>query len=192
MGLSLLALSSGEGCIEQISLLIDAGADPDSDVGTCCSAMCCAASVGNVPMMALLHSKGACVDCEGFAPLMSASADNEVEAAQWLVDRGADVARVSLVPTTSGGTAPTSAMLTAAKDGHVGLLQFLQAQGALFVAEAGGQMITALHQAATKGQSECVKFILGCGFAVDTKDSNGATALHINTLWSSGSDRAAA
>ena len=39
-------------------------------------------------------------------------------------------------------------------------------------------MNTALHVAANTGRAECVRFILECGFAVNTKRSEGMSALH--------------
>ena len=124
----LLAALARQGSVEQIKVLIDAGADPDTDVGESSSAMCCAASVGNVSMMALLHSKGARLDCEGYTPLMTASDFGELQAAKWLVDHGADVARVGLVPTVSGRAAPTSAVVRAARSGQMDLVRFLHAK----------------------------------------------------------------
>ena len=39
--------------IDHVSLLIDAGADPDSNAGTGCSPMCTASGQGNVAIMKL-------------------------------------------------------------------------------------------------------------------------------------------
>ena len=163
---------------DQVSLLIDAGADPDSDAGTGSSPMCAAAADGDIATMALLQSKGARVDCEGATPLMAASEHGKLEATKWLVGQGADVATQALAPPSFGEPAPTSAMLYAAACGYVDIMRFLHAQGAPFIAEAAGLKDTALHQAASTGQSACVRFILACGFAVNTRDTLGATALH--------------
>ena len=176
--LSMLAMCCFRGWTEQFILLIDAGADLGSDVGTSLNPMCAAARQGDIATMALLKSRGASIQCDGHTPLMSAAEDDRLEAAKWLVDHGADVSAAALVPSRSGDLAPTSAMLYAAMGGSLDVLRYLHAQGAPFVAEAGGQASTALHRAAHGNSDECVRFILACGFGVDTKVTNDLTALH--------------
>ena len=177
---SLLAASCFKGRAEHATLLIDAEADPDSDAGSSSfpSPMYAAASKNDVSLMTLLESRGARVDCDGCTPLMIASDLGKLDAAKWLVDHGADVSAATLVSTSKGGTIPTSAILGAALNGRMELLRFLHSHGATFIAEAGNRMHTALHQAAVNGHAECVRFILACGFNVDTKVAKGATALH--------------
>ena len=51
--MALLAMCCLRKWAEQIGLLIDAGADPDSNAGTGCSPMCTASGQGNVAIMKL-------------------------------------------------------------------------------------------------------------------------------------------
>ena len=91
------------------------------------------------------------------------------------MDNGADVSSTTLLSTLSGSTVATTALHCAAFSDHVDLLRFLHAQGPLFIAEAGGQVKTALHD------TECVRYILACGFDVDTRESNNLTPSHCIT-----------
>ena len=175
---SLVASCCSRNWTQQIGLLIDAGADPDIDVGTNVSPMYTAACVGNIAIIALLLSKGASVNCDGYSPLMVASWYGKLQAVKWLIDHGADVTAASLVPSLEGRLSATSATILAAASGHMDIVRFLHTKGAPFIAEAGGQINAALHEAASKGHTECVRFILSCGFAVDARTSNGLTALH--------------
>ena len=128
--------------------------------------------------MSLLRSKGARVDCDGLTPLMMSSQYGRLEAAKWLVDHGANVAATAslLFSPQAEAPLPQSAMLRAASEGHLEMLRYLHAQGASFVAEAGGEVNTALHEAAMTGHGDCVRFILACGLAVDSKKSGDLTA----------------
>ena len=174
--MSLLAVCCFCNWAEQVSLLINAGADPDSDAGTDHSPMSCAAARGLIPVMALLTSKGAALHCEGYTPLMAASETGSLKAVKWLVQQGVNVTATALVPGQSGRTIPSSAT---ASGSHLDVLHYLHARGAPFECTAAGQTQTALHEAAARGFVECLKFILTCGFAVDCRSSNGMTALHM-------------
>ena len=179
---SLLTMFSSEGWLEQAFLLIEAGADPNSDAGTSLSPMCTAASMADMSMMTLLQSRGGSIHCDGFTPLMAASEAGKLEAVKWLLDHGANITAAALVPNWSGDPGTTTAMLRAALTGHLDILRFLYAQGAPFAAETGGRLQTALHEAAALGHYECVRFILACGFPVDFRDSRHLTALNSASL----------
>ena len=176
---SLLAMCCFRRWREQIGLIIDAGADPDSDAGTSVSPMCTAASHGHAATMAFLQSKGASINCEGTTPLMTASARGQLEAVEWLVENGANAAAAAFVPGASGQRALNSPMLSAAMHSHIDVMRYLHARGAPFIVEAQGQMTTALHSAAACGLTECVRFILACGFEIQTQMPFDLTALHI-------------
>ena len=178
LGMSLLAACCSRERTEQASLLIDAGADPDSHLGEIFSPMCAAAGGGAVPLLAMLLARGAAVDCERSTPLMAASESGELEAAKWLVDHGANVSAAALVPAQDGRLLVRSPMVWAAQNSHLEVMRFLLAHGAPFAATAGGQTHTALHEAVSEGHEECATFILACGLAVDTKRFHGQTALH--------------
>ena len=122
---SLLAICCLEKWSEQIALLIDAGADVNSDLGTSLSPLCTAACMGDIATMVMLETEGAHVDSSGDTPLMAASAYGRLEAAKWLVDHGADVSAAALASTRSGGTTAASAMLRAATNGHVVIMRYL-------------------------------------------------------------------
>ena len=176
---SLLAICCLRRWAEQINLLVGAGADVNSDSGTSLSPMCTAAARGDIATMVMLETMGAHVNSSGDTPLMIASAYGRLEAAKWLVSHGADVARIAAEPEWLGRQKPSSAMLTAAGNGHVNVMRFLHAHGAVFALEAGGQMHTALHESATAGHDECVRFIVACGFPANAKETGGLTPLHI-------------
>ena len=64
-----------------------------------------------------------------------------------------------------------SPMHCAASGGHLEIVRYFRVSGVSFIAEAGGQRNTALHEAARKGHAVCAKFIVDCGFAADISDS---------------------
>ena len=177
--LSLLTVFALEGRAEQVRSLLDAGANPDSDAGLGASPMAAAASTGDIATMMLLHFKGAHVNCEGTStPLMTSSESGHLAAVKWLVEHGANIAAAAHFPEMAGPMNATSAMLCAASRDHIDILRFLHSQGAPFIAEKNGQTETALHVAAWYGHERCVKFILACGFDVNTQRVGGYTALH--------------
>ena len=176
--MSLLAMCCVRRWRDQACALIDAGADPDNDAGVPYSPMSAAAAEGDTSMMEMLRFKGASTDCEGCTPLMAASVNGMLDAAKWLVDHGARVTTTALAPDLSGQITPASAIILAAVRGHVAVKRFLHALGAPFAAAAGGQVHTALHEAAREGYADCARFILACGFTIDTRRSDGTTALH--------------
>ena len=116
---------------------------------------------------------------------MVVSEKGNLEVATWLVNHGAGVTAEALIPHPDvqiGERVLRSAMLCATNSGHVSLVSFLYAQGASYICTAEGRTETALHVAAGSeagGIDECVRFILASGLAVDTTNSDGATALHI-------------
>ena len=71
LNLSLLAVCCFKRVAEQVTSLIEAGADPDSDTGTATTPMCIAASLGDILTMTILQSRGVRADCSGYTPLMA-------------------------------------------------------------------------------------------------------------------------
>ena len=110
---------------------------------------------------------------------MASCETGKLEAAKWLVDHGADVLAVLLAPGCLGQLLASAAMTRAAAFAHIDIMRYLYAQAAPFTVESGGQRNTALHEAAIKGHTECVRFILACGFAIETRKTDGVTALHM-------------
>ena len=65
-----------------------------------------------------------------------------------------------------------SAMLCAARKGHLQLVRFLYSDGASFICTSGEHTTTALHMASEAGHEGIVKFILARGFAVHSGTVN--------------------
>lgn len=178
ISVSLLAACCAKNRIQQIELLMEAGADSNADTGSLWSPMCTAASMGHIGLLALLTAKGALIDCEHLTPLMTACRYDQLEAVKWLVEHGASVTNAAVVPDQTDRTFVRSAMLCAAEAGLVHIIEYLHAQGASYVAAAEGRADTALHAAASHGKQDCVRLILGRGVDVDIRQATARTALH--------------
>ncbi|MBI4027589.1 MAG: ankyrin repeat domain-containing protein [Verrucomicrobia bacterium] len=126
-----------------------------------------ASALGRVNDMALfLQADPALVnvrDDQGRTPLHYAAQTGQTKAAQWLLDRGADV-NAKLYwwgHTSSGKPVPRhhTPLHLAAKKGHIDLVKLLLARGADGNAK-DGLGVTPLHLAIQKGHIEMVKCIL--------------------------------
>jgi hypothetical protein len=104
----------------------------------------------------------------GITYLMRASQNGDIEAAQALLDNGADVNAKNKV----GGTA----LMLASGYGHIEIVQALLAKGADVNAQTNNGA-TALMIASQNGHKEVVQILLDKGADVNVKANNGSTAL---------------
>ncbi len=163
-GNSPLMYAAALGSLESMSLLLDAGADPNAANDFAATPlMWCA---GDAAKVRLLLSKGAKVDARsklGRTPLLIAAAyDGATEAARLLIEKGSDVnAR------DEGGM---SVLEQAAASNHIELVRLLLAKGAAVNTTDGGGF-TALLSAAGNGDRNAalVKLLLEHGAAVNVK-----------------------
>lgn len=105
----------------------------------------------------------------GETPLHYLAVENQLEAVQALVTRGADVNTVSDV----GGT-PLS---ETASLGHANIVGFLLSVGAKL--DLQGQDEPTLSQAVSSGSSEIVRMILNAGADINIKNDLDETPLHV-------------
>lgn len=122
-----LAAAAGRGQAQEVTALLAAGADPDQTDSHGWTALMCGARGGSVAVVKSLLASGANPNLRdsyvnGWTPVMHALHKRQNQAAQTLLDGGADInAR-----TKSGLTA----LIMAAGDGNLDMVQILLARGA--------------------------------------------------------------
>lgn len=129
---------------------------------------------GDITKMELLIQKGAEVNYAGrswWTPLL-VSVDN-LDAVRLLVEHGAEV---DLTYKDGQKWHGCTALMFAARAGHIPVAEFLMANGA-DVNAINTRKETALTWAAYKGQTEMVDFLLRNGARIDHQDDCGRTAL---------------
>ncbi|XP_051545364.1 protein phosphatase 1 regulatory subunit 12A [Myxocyprinus asiaticus] len=157
----------------------------------------------NAEMVQFLMESGSDVnrgDNEGWTPLHAAASCGFIQIAKYLIEHGAHVGAVN-----SEGELPLD---VATEDAMERLLKAeIKKQGidveharreeervmlhdAMAVLAGGGSLLphpntraTALHVAAAKGYIEVLKVLLKCPIDVDSRDSDGWTALHAAAHW---------
>ena len=115
---------------------------------------------------------------EGWTALMSASQKGHAEAAETLLDAGADIDAAN----DDGETA----LIWAAFEGHSDIVKMLLDAGVDINAKterrniySAGDGFTALMWAAFEGHSDIVKMLLDAGADIDVKTRDGITALYL-------------
>ncbi|XP_062849447.1 protein phosphatase 1 regulatory subunit 12A [Trichomycterus rosablanca] len=157
----------------------------------------------NAEMVQFLVESGSNVnrgDNEGWTPLHAAASCGFIQIAKYLIEHGAQVGAVN-----SEGELPLD---VATEDVMERLLKAeikkqgvdveqarreeerVMMQDAMAVLAEGGRLVphpntkaTALHVAAAKGYIEVLKVLLKCKLQIDSKDSDGWTALHGAAHW---------
>jgi ankyrin repeat protein len=153
------------GDVEAMRLLLDRGAEADSESGA--AALKASAAGGHVEAMRLLLDRGAKADSEsGAAALKASAAGGHVEAVRLLLDRGAN----------ADGESGAAALSAAAACGHVEAMRLLLERGAKADGESGA---AALSAAATANHAEAVRLLLDRGAKADGE--SGAPALRAAT-----------
>lgn len=162
-----LMKAAAKGRLADVKRLLDSGADVNGKVESCGTALDEAAKGGHSDVVKLLLDKGAIISTEGYWPTLKWAAGNRKwDVVKVLLDRGADLS----VDAYFGPTA----LVKAAGDGNLGLIQTLLTKGVVLDAEHGCR---ALVGAAGEGHPEIVKFLLEKGVDINAENEDGRTAL---------------
>jgi ankyrin repeat protein len=160
-----------------LEMLLDAGANPNANVGGF-TALMAAAFVGDLDSVTCLLDHGADVGTRsplGYTALTGAAQSGNSAIVSVLLDRGTEANLTFQLP-ESNGDIQTPASL-AALLGHVDCLRLLLDCGADVNVQGGPFQRTALIEAATTGQEEAVRLLLARGANLQAEDWGGDTAL---------------
>lgn len=176
-GVTPLSLASANGSGAMVEKLLQAGANPNVAKPTGETPLLVAARSGSAGALQLLLAHGADVNAKeswrGQTALMWAVAEQHVEAARVLVERGADIQARS-----NAGFTP---LLFAARTGNLESVQLLLEAGGN-VNDATPDGMTALVVASANGFESLAIFLLDKGADPNVKDGNGVTAMHYAVL----------
>uniref|UniRef100_UPI003AAF89CA ankyrin repeat and SOCS box protein 2 n=1 Tax=Centroberyx gerrardi TaxID=166262 RepID=UPI003AAF89CA len=169
---ALLIAVSGEqvGCV---SILLEAGADPDVLSKDRETALYKACERENAEMVAMLLNHGAAVNThciQGWTAFQEAVCRNNVEICEMLMKAGA-----KLSPANIYGITP---LFTAAQSGQVETLRFLLKHGADINSQATDGA-TALYEATKNGHEEIVKLLLSQNADANKPGKTGLLPLHV-------------
>jgi uncharacterized protein len=148
---------------------LDAGLPPDFEGSNIGTGLMIAAWEGNIPMMALFHSRGADVNkvnALGEQALLHAAWKGRTEAVRWLVERGARIDREGK---------QWSALHYAAFAGHAPVVNLLLERGANRDALSTNGS-TPLMMAVREGQGAIIEDLLAAGARTDIVNEWGDTA----------------
>lgn len=165
-----LSKAAGAGKVTRVKALLDAGADPNADVGGGTYSLGEASRGGHKEVVDVLLSRGAYVGVGAGAELNFALAEaarrGDVERVKALLSAGAD-------PDADVGEG-TFALAEAARGGHKKVVDVLLASGAVRGIGSGAELNFALSVAAAHGKTERVKSLLAAG-ADPNADVGGGT-----------------
>ncbi len=150
---------------------LDVGLPPDFEGHMVGSGLMIGAWEGNVPMMALFHSRGANVNKTnrlGEQALLHAAWKGHIDAVRWLVERGASVNRQGK---------EWSALHYAAFAGHDAVVNYLLERGA-DVNGLSTNGSTPLMMAAREGKESITKALVAAGARREVVNERGDTAVH--------------
>lgn len=160
----------GGGSDECVVALLDAGARVDVVAADKSTVLVIAARKGARTTLEILLGRGAEPDQDdaGFTPLYQALTAGDMELAQWLVDRGAQVD----APIWTGATP----LMAAAKEKCIDAMRWLRECGADIQAmDRDGK--SALHHACEGGDFDVVELLLEWGSELEVRDGEGLTPL---------------
>ena len=161
------------GFLKEVEMLLRAGADSNQLNSDGFAPLGLAAEKGRIDMMTLLLSRGALLEGAPRPALHGAARASQLKPAKFLLDRGADLHAVFELD----GQVYT-AMLYAALEGSLEMLQFLHGNGAPLTIGSIRNRTTALHAAAQRGQTQHVKCLLQQKLLdVNVRNGTGWTAL---------------
>jgi ankyrin repeat protein len=165
--------------LELVNLLLEAGADPNSDLVGGATVLHFAARQGNVPLVQRLLAIGMDVDlpesytADGYTALYRAVEEQHEEAVRTLLDHGANPNKILKDSWTC--------ILYAVKIGHYKILQMMVGRGADLRVTCQPEGWTALHIACREGHRLIVRLLLEAGSDVNARDASGATPLQLAT-----------
>jgi|GEM_PF-3402139 len=156
------------GDIAVVELFLNAGADVQKQHHRKGTALHMAARLGDLDILLLLYNKGAKVDPNpvGISPLAIAAATNKLEAAKWLINKGAKVC-------ISNHIGETPLTYSVAKR-YSGMCKLLLENGANPNDICNGQPV--LIMAIRRTDWDCVKLLLDHGADPMLKDKDGSNA----------------
>ena len=176
-GRATLQLAVSYDNLEATRLLLDKGANVNTQGGKYDSALQAASRMGNIKVVRLLLDKGADVNTLGGkygSALQAASWEGSVEVVQLLLDKGANV-------NTLGGDF-NSALQAASQRGNIKVVRLLLDKGA-DVNIQGGEYGSALEAALYKGNVKVVRLLLDKGADVNTYGGEYGNALQAASYW---------
>ena len=172
-GVGPLSLACTNGSAAMVDKLLKAGADSNATLSTGETALMTCARTGNADAVKLLLARGANPNAKDAereqTALMWAVANNHLEAARALVDKGADFKARS-----RGGF---TAFLFAAQQGNVDIARILLEAG-VDINEAAPENGSALVVASASGHEAFGAFLLDRGANPNAADVYGVTAMH--------------
>ena len=170
-----LVCAAACGQIEAVNCLLDHGADPLLKVKDGWSLLHFAAQSGNVIIIETMLSKGLDIDSRGetlgLTPLMVSIIFGKLEAAKYLLEKGADESlkstpgKISLLSIASGA-------------GSIAAIEMLLSHGCNIDSRDGGGD-TALMRAATLGNTEVVEYLLAQGANPLLRNRSDLGLLHL-------------
>lgn len=162
---------------EMVQLLLEKGADIDSDKGLREWVVSYASNLGYIPILKFMLKKGFHIDenlGDGNTALMATAQWGHYEAVKFLLEHGADV--------NKSGKNGTTALRLAAGSGHLQIVQALLEKGAQNVHEAlisvaGGYGSETSAQDTENVRVQVVELLLQSGADINHKDEHGYTVL---------------
>jgi ankyrin repeat protein len=172
-GYSALHYAARYGRVDMLHLLLKWGANLELENNNGQSPLHIAASYNQIKPLNVLLAKGACpnkLDNEDKSPLYVAIASGSLDCAYALLAQGADPYLYC---------AGWNALHTAAWHGQLKFIKQLQRQGMCLNAKASHDGCTPLHLAAWNNQLDVVKYLLAHTKAINVRNYDGFTALHL-------------
>lgn len=153
-------------------LLKDGGASPKAVNEDGASAMHVAARLNNVTALEILHRYGGGLhecDKHGNTPLLAAAGEGHVEAAQFLMGKGA--------PPNARNNATETALHLAAKNGRGKMVEYLVQEAKFMIDFRMTDGRTALMLASANDNAQSVKALMGAGADPGLTDDAGLNAV---------------
>ncbi len=166
--MDILTIAAGAGNLEAVRILLDSGANPDSDANI--APLRIAADKGHLDVVRLLIENGATIDApapDGWTALLWAASSGHTEIVIFLEEHGADADIVA------GEKMATPLHMASAK-GHEKIVAFLLTKGVV-VSPRAFNGATPLHYAVQNKHIEVVRLLLDHGADINAVTNKGVT-----------------